>query len=612
LEQRIGPFSVELAYRHLQLWRDNRLVGAEGVLADPNPVLPGAYFADGDSRVAAGRLPGTLLPDIGAPNLYAGKLYVEGQAQTRPFNWDQDQLRATLGYELDLTKRCNWLGRHVLSGMWQRDRSTTATWVEREYNVAPNNNQLIDSTTNSIYRRTYLDFSKPDGLRGALDPWAAPLDYPGVKSAFLIVGFSGRRLIQTESEMVATQSKFLRDRLVVTGGWRRDTVHDWRAREDPNLKVPNSLNLYSGQSQLRMPAAEFSGDTRTLGVVVLPWRWLGISYNQSNSFNPQTEPDPYGVQYGTRKGEGRDFGLRLNLRDGRLWLNANYYRTDDKNRVTSVFVQQRLAMYASVPAIINTLKVAGQPLPASMVAAGASNWDQGTGHTADMSGKGVEVELVGALTPQWSISFNYSRNEIGLSNLAPFQNNFIREVTTAWKGNRTPLLETPANVATYVMTRDNSPGRDFVLQPATINDAFEFSALQVTEINRAEGQEPMQHQLDSINVFTSYRCGPTAPRWLQDLRAGIGANYRSAPVIGYDAYQANSSIYGHREFLMNMMLGRSFKVGAGRSFDLQLNVQNLLGEHEMLPFQADAPEHVLVARYPSVRRSWSLKASFRF
>jgi outer membrane receptor protein involved in Fe transport len=611
-EQRLGKLSVELAFRHLQLWRDNRGVGADGLNGDPNPVLPGAYYADADSRVAAGRLPGTLLPDIGAPNPFAGKLYVEGQAQTRLFDWDQDQARATLGYELDLTKKRAWLGRHTFSGLFQRDRSTGATWVEREYNVAPNNNQLIDATTNGIYRRTYIDFSTPNGLHGAMDPWATPLDYPGVKSGWVIVGVSGRRLIQTDSEMIATQSKFLGDRLVVTAGWRKDEVLDWRALEDPTLKISNSTGLYSGQTSLRSPATEFIGNTRTFGVVALPWRWLGVSYNQSNSVNPQTAPNPYNIQYGSRLGVGKDFSLRFNLLQNKLWFNVNYYKIDDQNRQTNVFVQQQLQMATSVPAIIDALKATGQPLPASMVAAGVNQWIAGNGHTTDMSGKGIEIELVGAITPQWSISLNCSRNELGLSNIAPFHNDFIKEVTAAWKGNKTLLLDTPAQAQAYVRTRDNTPGRDFVVQPATINDTYEHAALLVAEMNRSDGQEPMQHQQDSFNVFTSYRFNQTAPRWFKGIRVGGGANYRSPPVIGYDAAQANAPIFGRREFLVNVMLGRSFKAFGGRNIDLQFNMQNLLGEDEMLPSQASASGKVLVYRYLSVQRSWSLKASHRF
>ena len=612
LERRFGGLMLELAYRKLKLWRDNRSSSVSGLIGDANPVLPGAYFPDGDSRLAAGRDPGTLLPNIGAPNPFVGKLYVEGQAQVRPFDWDQDQYRATLGYEFDLTKYQRWLGRHTLSGMWQRDHSYGSSWVEREYNATPNNNQLRDSTTNAIMRRTYIDFTSPDGVRGALDPWAAPLNTAGVKSQFYIVGAAGYRLIQTDSTMVAGQSKFLRDRLVVTGGLRQDKMLDWRILTDERLKIPNSTNLYSGRSKLTEPATEFKGDTSTFGVVAMPLPWLALAYNQSNSVNPQTAPNPYGLQYGTRVGEGRDLGLRLALREGRLYLNCNLYETNDENRQTNVFVAQQLAMGASVPAIIDTLRIRGQALPASMVAANVNQWTAGNGHTTDSSGKGGEVELVGTITKNWNMTFNVSRNKLALSNIAPFHNAFIAEVAPAWKGNRTLLEQTPSQVQDYVRARDSTPGRDFVLNPATINDAYEYTALQVAEMNRSAGQQPMQHQRDSFNVFTSYRFAAAAPALLRQVKAGIGCNYRSAPIIGYDAANANAPVLGQSEFYVNLMLGKSLPLRQGATLDLQLNVQNLLGAEDLLPFNASAPGKILVQRYRTQYRNWTLKTSYRF
>lgn len=611
-EQKIGNLSVELAYRNLQLWRDNRTTSVTGLIGDPNPVLPGAYYADADSRVAAGRLPGTLLPDIGAPNPEVGGVYVEGQAQTRPFDWDQNQYRATLSYDLDLTRRRWWLGHHAIAAMGQRDRSYSSTWVEREYNLAPNNNQLIDSTTNSIIRRTYIDFSDPEGVHGAFDPWAHPIDVPGVKSSFAIVGLAGKRRIQTDSSMVATQSKFFHDRVIVTAGYRRDELKDWRPIEESGIRMPNSTNLYLRRSNLLGPAEEFQGDTSTFGTVVFPVRWLGLSYNQSNSVNPQTAPNPYDQPYGVRRGTGRDFGIRLNLLRGRLYFTANAYETRDENQQTNVFVAQQQAMNASVPAILDTLKITGQALPASMAAAGVTEWTGGNGHTVDQDGRGVECELIGTITRGWNVSLNFSRNKLGLSNIAPFHNAFIAEVTPAWKGNLTPLDATPARVATYVSTRDNTPGRDFTLNPATINDAYEDAALQVAQINRANGQRPMQNQEYSANVFTSYRFRGDAPGVLKNARAGVGANYRSAPVIGYYAAENNAPILGRHEFLMNAMLGKSLRIGKGRAFDLQINFQNLLGEEDLLPFNASVPGQILVSRYPRVMRSWTLRIAYDF
>ena len=611
-EQRLGGFSLELGFRRRTYWRDNRLMGVNGAFGDANPVIPGAYLADGDSRVAAGRLPGTLLGNIAAPNPFAGRLYIEDQAQTRPFDDHADQYRAALGYELDLTRRRAWLGKHTLSGLWQLEQTLNGTWVEREYNLTPANNQPIDSTTNNIIRRTYLDFSTPGGLRGAMDPWASPIRAPGVTSGYAYVGPTGWRKTDTESRMVAGQSRFFSDRLVFTAGYREDKVTDRQAIAG-GVRLPNSTNLYTKLDDRLGPADFFKGNTHTFGVFAAPLKAVGVTYNESNSIVPQVAPNPFNQLYGSRHGAGKDYGLRFNLVENRLYLGVNRFTTDDKNSRTGAFLQQQLGLAPVITSIADTLLFLRQALPASMVAAGATSWlGGGIGMTVDVKGKGTEVDFTGRLTPGWNLSLNASETQLALGNIAPFHNAFFNETKSAWDGNATRLLDTPTTVQSYVRTRDNTPARDFVLNPATINDAYDFAALLRDEINRSDGQQPLQHTERSLNVFTSYRFAETAFRHLRGLRAGAGVNFRSAPVIGYDAASNNAAIRGDTSLLVNLMLGKTIPFGRGESFDVQLNVKNILGAGNMVPFAASIPGQVLVYNYSRLRRTWDLRASYRF
>jgi hypothetical protein len=45
------------------------------------------------------------------------------------------------------------------------------------------------------------------------------------------------------------------------------------------------------------------GDTKTFGVVVHPLNWLGLFYNRSNSFRPQSAEDINGNLVGNRQGD---------------------------------------------------------------------------------------------------------------------------------------------------------------------------------------------------------------------------------------------------------------------------------------------------------------------
>ncbi len=611
VEQRLGGLAVEVGYRHTRYWRDNRAVGVAGLIGDPNPVIPGAYYADADSRLAVGRDPGTLVPNVGAPNPFAGKLYVEGSAQTRLFDENSDEYRVNLGYEVDLTKVNRWLGRHTISGLWQKDDGWSNTWVEVERNLAPNNNQLIDSTTNTILRRTYIDFNTPGGRRGAIDPWANPLKAPGVKSGFVSNGPAGFRNTIDQSRMIAGQSRFFSDRLVLTGGYREDTENDRRAVAG-GVRLPNSANLWIKLNDIQGAPDTFEGNTTTFGVFLSPFRRVGLTYNQANSVLPQSPPNPYNQLYGTRIGKGKDYGIRVNLLDERLYLNVNAFTTDDTNRQTNVFVQQQQGMNQAIPAIVDALVVTKQPLPASMVAAGASTWLGGNGHTVDTAGKGYEFELIGRLSRNWSVSLNYATNDQSSTNIAPFHNAFFAETKAAWEKNTTRLIDTPANVQSFVRTRDATPGRDFGASPATIADAYGYASALMAEINRASGQEQLQHQKESVNVFTSYRFNDASVGFLRGMRIGGGANYRTSPVIGYDAARNNAPIRGITNLLTNLMIGRTFRLGRNETFDVQLNIQNVLAEHDMIPLQARGPGQFLVFNYPRVHRNWDLKASYRF
>ena len=174
LDQRIGGVNLEFGYTRTRYRRGFTQAQANAV-GDPNPVLPGAYYADGDSAIAGGRPPGTLLPDIARANPFVGLPYVQGQVTQQLFDQRSESLRGTVGYELNLAKHHPWWGRHSFAASWQHNENLFGNGTMAEYNIAPGNAQPIDSATNIIFRRTYLDFWSPGGNRGALDPFANPI-----------------------------------------------------------------------------------------------------------------------------------------------------------------------------------------------------------------------------------------------------------------------------------------------------------------------------------------------------------------------------------------------------------------------------------------------------
>ena len=616
LDQRVGGLNFEFGYNRTTYRRGFTQAQANAV-GDPNPVLPGAYYADGDSAIAGGRPPGTLLPDIARPNPFVGLPYVQGQVTQQLFDQRSESLRASVGYELNLATHHPWWGRHSLAGSWQHNENLFGNGTMAEYNIAPGNAQLIDSATNIIFRRTYLDFWSPGGARGALDPWANPIPVSsGMKAAYIWNNSYPWNETKSTSGMLAAQSRFPGDRLVLTAGYRRESIDNNNASLGGE-RLANSTNLWTTRPYLfdDTTAASYSGATKTFGAVVMPLPWLGFSYNQSESVFPQSNfTDIYDRLLMPSKGEGRDISMRLNLLSGRLYMTVSTYRNIGNNQfhdVTSNTVRSQGIPVLNT--ILTTLLRTSRPLPASLTTLGITQ--VGTSkyrETVTSDGRGNEIEITGRLAPGWSVSLNYARPEIVFTDLAPSMKGFLAETNATWNGSSAPLDSTPATVATFVRTRDNTPSRDFVLNPATFNDAYDYVQSLIDIVNYGTGKPPLAFTGESFNAFTSYRFPDGAPALLRFARLGLGSNYRGPAVIGFDATNANTPIFGRSSIVYNAMVGKQIRLPRRQSFDLQLNIENLFHQEDLLPFSAATPGNVVRYMLPRVLHGWTVRATYTF
>ena len=616
IDQRLGPVSLEIGYARTTYFRGFTQPNANAV-GDPNPVLPGAYFADGDSVIATGRLPGTLLPDIARANPFAGLPYVQSQAIRQLFDQRSETWRATVGYELDLSRRRAWLGRHSLAAAWQKERGYFGNGNIAEFNLAPGNSQPIDSATNTILRRTYLEFNRPGGARGGLDAWANPIpESPGMKAGFVYNGLYPWVSSKNTSGMLALQSRWAGDRVVLTGGYRRDRAEVMDANAGGE-RLPNSTNAWILRPYRFEGAARTVSDgaTKTLGAVVTALPWLGLSYNRSQSVFPQGAfKDIFARVLPPIEGDGEDYGVRLMLLGGRLSANVNVYRADGANQFQPSLNAPKNSISTAANAVLTTLRARGQPLPASVAAAGITllNTESQARDASDLQGRGTEVEITGRLTPGWSITLNAARNQLRQTNILSDSMAFLAGVKPAWENNRTTLEETPAAVATFVRARDGTPQRDFVTNPATFADVYAYGLSVADPFLRGTGKSPFAHIQDTFNAFTSYRFSNDAPRLLRGGRAGIGANHRGPAVIGYDSSNKDAVILGRSAITWNGMLGRRFTLRRGQALDFQINVENILGQEARLPYSATAPGVIVRYLLPRVRHSWTIRGTYSF
>jgi iron complex outermembrane receptor protein len=612
LDQRISGVDVEIGYARSTYSRSYQ-PGAANAIGDPNPVLPGAYYADGDSVIAAGRVPGTLLPDIGRANPFVGGLYVQLQSRYQVIEEENEHFRVSLGHKLDLTDRHPWLGRHTFAGVWQSDSFLRGGGILGEYNLTPSNNQPIDSPTNTILRRTYLDFSKPDGVRGALDPSSTPLpNSPGMTAGYAWSEYPWGSVKNTTG-MVAMQNSLLLDRLVLTAGYRRDRVENNSASAGGE-RLPNSTNLWKTRHHLFASdtVTRSSGPTTTFGAVVMPLRWLSFAYNQSESILPQQTLTIFGSARTPLLGEGKDYGVRFTPAGGRLSAAVNFYQNVGLNQWQAGFATARTAAAPALNAILAAMRLRGETLPSLLTNQGLTQLNTSSREAADSDGKGSEIEVVGRITAAWSLSMNYSRNRLIQTKIAPDMNGFLAAMKGSWDGNATPLLDTPANVATYVRTRDGTPNRDFVLNPASFNDAYDYAVSVMEQNNISSGKPPLAHVEESFNVFSSYRMGEAAWWLLKRARIGFGANYRGPAVIGYDAANGSAPIWGGSSVIVNAMAGKRFPLRKRQALDVQINVTNLFKQEDLVPFSATSPGNVVRYWLPATRHSWTVRAVYSF
>ena len=306
----------------------------------------------------------------GTPNPYFLRPYL-GASQPR-IGWrseENDNYRATLAYQLDLSGEKNWrkwLGRHRVAGYGEYRESWTESLSGGDRNITDYawtsvNDRAslgVRGNTYRLYPRYYVggavtepgpivDYA-PLGIQdlGATRPfiWYGSDRRPVTEQAQLdgvVTGGSGR-LREIRTYGAVWQGFFFKDRIIPTLGFRKDEPREIASRNlnanppaasatstiDPATRLNdlNYLRVYPG------PWVENSGRTKTAGVVVKPLRWLNLHYNQSDSFQPEVVR--YDIKLGqvpNPTGEGKDYGVTLHLFDDKLVAKLNKYETVQKN-----------------------------------------------------------------------------------------------------------------------------------------------------------------------------------------------------------------------------------------------------------------------------------------
>ena len=388
--------------------------------------------------------PNRYLPD-GSPNPGYLVPYAENnQMQLRLVKNRSAEYRATLSYELDLTRRHRWLGKHNVAGLGQTSRSDASQDITRAYNLAtvglPAAGGWSETTingANALLTRVYFVDGNVPGLPdavhvlnslarlnsygkllGATPNEAAPLNLNQI--SFLN---PAKSKFTSNAVSLGWQARWFGDRLVTVVGHRQDDTKSYgvpTVQNVTNPAIPGSATDPRKQTFALAqdvpyddgPLIVAHGKSRTYGGVYHALQWLSLTYSRSSNFLPSPNSswfDMLGRPAPNSRGETEDYGLRLSLLQGRLAIGINRFKTsaDNQSRNAASWVSGARAVVARLRA---NYKVPGDSHFTDMAEAGGYPIDLNVSDTWSYVAEGYEMNLIYNPSRNWRISLSGSSN----------------------------------------------------------------------------------------------------------------------------------------------------------------------------------------------------------
>lgn len=574
------------------------------------------------------------LPDRVTPNPNFGRYYVEAEGRVFVWNSESEESRAMLSYELDLTKRdgwMRWLGRHRAAAMYQRSESVGGQQehVGRIIPAGTDPQVIMDNLAgpmfNTMQIRAYV--SDPTDSSGGIYSLTLPFDpvrdstyimpdgstyVAGYKNPYGATGAANIINNMLEGKVLALQNFFLKDRLVTSFGWRRDSVRQATRALVRQTAAPQSA--FESRVWFDAPrdwSVYTEGSTSTQGAVLHVFPWLSAFYNQSSTWNPPTglvNPDD-GSQVPGATGDGKDYGIMLRFFNDRLSLRLNKYENTSGPSSDTGF---RNAIIPVVQNIENTLIDRTEDGTISNVSRPKYyDPEQGTytlsGLFSDLVSKGYELELVANPTRNWRVALSGAKSSATASNIGRPWVKFIEERSPIWAANSTLTGPTTSNV--------------------TIGTRYLEIIQVLNQMKQADGQSVESGREWRINFVTRYGFtqGP-----LKGAFVGGGHRYRSPQVVGYKASlvenefplpgspaqilvpSRDTPIKGSVMQETDLFIGYSRPLGRKVNWRVQLNVRNLLDDRDPVGQRANVSQGFISVYAVPEPRSFILTNTFTF
>jgi hypothetical protein len=598
-------------------------------------------FGPNSLKVDANR----FLPDGVTANPNAGRYYVQGRATGTEFWENREDWRATLSYEFDFGRQfaqsrvLRWLGKNRFAllgsgsefrrrgqqlqrGILEQTPTVTGVTYPTGSVGAPTGTGTQLWATNGardFHTRFYLGGPEGNSVRhpfnGLYDTWRFTDNAGRPMGAYLYdspyVNNQGWKLMRSGSgpegtltnvrtQMFAWQNYLLKDRLVLLFGYRKDTAKS--ATVDPIYQVRDWSGLYPSAEVAKFGdyGLSQSGITRTYGGVFHVTKWASLTYNKSDTFQPNIGRfDPFGKEYPGAIGVGEDIGVSLGLFDGKLVVRlAQFKNTAGPTRAGNTGFNDPIR--DQIYNIDNNMKNLDPALPQIGVGSGGFR-EKGRANywvMFDSEAKGHELDLSWQPTRNWNIKANAAKQDSVESNIGIEWFQWIAARLPVWRafsvpeGGKTNPRDVNGDGVVGTWTWSTAPwdGNN----PATksferyYNEDVGSSAAFIKAVDgrgRSQGRNLRGNLIVGYNVTEGK---------LRGAHANLAFRYRSAPNLGYalkklpdgsDTFDLAKPLEGKAEFYGDLGLGYRGKMKylGGTNYRVQVNIRNVLGEDDLVP-----------------------------
>ncbi len=529
-----------------------------------------------------------FLPD-GRRNPYAGMPYVEtgnnvGTKKTGELDGFTTK-RATLSYNLELDKykvfRNVGFGDYRFAGLYQDQESTVKFLTTRIVNVTPlpgnPGANSLNQIVNKLNRRYYLQpgdtgyrYLGPDTFEQSAVLGAAPANTGPLRFEERMADSPPRNTInQTKSYVAAIQGSWWaaknKEYFHLTGlyGWREDSVFSRAQTFTRNSLGEYTIPMIPAFNYGAIEAAgvwatpnEFTARTKSYNLTFRPIAPVRLFYNYSDIFrNPSANftdvfDQPLRAAFGTTE----DFGIKLDLWMGRIFLTATKFETAVIDSTFDNSVTQREPINDIYNAIGRPELILERPFT-----------------YRDDTTKGYEFALTANLAKGWNLRLTVGNQKTVVSAAFDDWVPYFAQNRALWQQfASTPLLRPAAGYT-------------------TVADAIARADRLLIDARSIIGQQPADQRNYNSSLNTSYRFDSGR---LAGFRIGAGYRWASSNIIGYARNNVGNldtsrPYKGPDQINTDLSLGYSLRFGRQKyTWDVQVNVYNVFNDDDIKARQA--------------------------